>query len=374
MTPPRIRRATLYAADLALAETFQHASSGLIDTLNELVLKLESDDGAIGWGEMRGNNHYVTGDSPGSLAAILQDLILPRLLGQDATSPRRLADFVARLVVGNNTAKSLVDIAMHDLVARRLAVPVHALIGGARHARVHCHATLPFCPPDEAARRARFYLQMGFDAIKIRLGQRPLERDIERVAAVRQVLNDHPAPTILAADVNQGWDTKYAIRALRELRQYDLAWIEQPVPAADHAGLADIRRSIDMTLIADESCGTPTDMLRLLAADAVDGFHFKLCKAGGIGAVMRMVAIAESAGRPYMIGQMDEGMLATAAAVQCGLCADAISYELWGYQRVAAQPFVGLDLRDGHMIAPDGPGLGVTVDEASLRPIAAFDI
>jgi L-Ala-D/L-Glu epimerase / N-acetyl-D-glutamate racemase len=373
VTAARIRRATLFAADLTLAEPFQHASSGLIDTLNELVLKLESDDGCVGWGEMRGNNHYVTGNSPGSLAAVLQDLILPRLPGQDAASPRKLADAVARLVVGNFTAKALVDIAMHDLVARRLGVPVHALLGGARQARVHCHATLPFCPPEEAAGRARQYVRMGFDAIKIRLGLRPLQRDLERVAAVRQVLAEHPAPTILAADANQGWDAKYAIRALRALRQYDLAWIEQPVPAGDVAGLADVRRAVDIMLVADESCGTPADLLRLLQAEAVDGFHFKLCKAGGIGAVMRMVAIAEAAGRPYLIGQMDEGMLATAAAVQCGLCADALSYELWGYQRVAAQPFSGLELRDGHMLAPGGPGLGVTVDEAALRSIAAFE-
>lgn len=127
------------------------------------------------------------------------------------------------------------------------------------------------------------------------------------------------------------------------LREFDLAWIEQPVPAGDLAGLSDIRRAVDVMLVADELCGTPADLLRLLREDAVDGFHFKLCKAGGIGAVMRMVAIAESAGRPYMIGQMDEGMLATAAAVQCGLCADAVSYELWGYQRVATQPFAGLE-------------------------------
>jgi L-alanine-DL-glutamate epimerase-like enolase superfamily enzyme len=373
MREPRLQRATLFAVDLPLAESFQHASSGRIDTLNELVLRLESDDGCVGWAEMRGNNHYVTGDSPGSLAAMLQELILPRLIGQDASSPRLLADHVERLVVGNTTAKALVDIAMHDLVARRHGVPVHALIGGHRHSRVHCHATLPFCPPEEAAQRARTYLKMGFDTIKIRLGMRPFQHDLDRVGAVRQVMAAHDGPAVLAADVNQGWDSKTAIRALHALRDCELAWIEQPVPAGDIAGLRDVRRSIDIPLIADESCGTPADLLRLLQADAADGFHFKLCKAGGIGAVMRMVATAECAGRPYLIGQMDEGMLATAAAVQCGMCANAVSYELWGYQRVAKQPFSGLELNAGHMRAPTGPGLGISVDEAALRPLALLD-
>jgi L-Ala-D/L-Glu epimerase len=369
MTAPRLVRIDLFAADLPLAEPFQHASSGHIDTLNELVLRVESDDGCVGWGEMRANNHYVTGDSPGSLAALLRELILPRLLGQDATSPRRIADLTAGFVVGNPTAKALVDIALHDLVARRHGVPVTMLLGGARHDRVHCHATLPYCPAEEAAERTRGYLAMGFDTVKLRLGMRPFQLDLDRVAAVRAVMDAHDGPTVLAADVNQGWDSKTAIRCLRALRDANFAWIEQPVPASDHAGLRDIRRAIDIPLIADESCGTPADLLRLLEADAVDGFHFKLCKAGGMGALMRMVAIAETAGRPYLIGQMDEGMLATAAAVQCGLCANALSYELWGYQRVASQPFTGLTLEAGHMLAPESPGLGVAVDEAALRPL-----
>jgi L-alanine-DL-glutamate epimerase-like enolase superfamily enzyme len=369
MPQARLSRIDLFAADLPLAEPFRHASSGLVDTLNELVLRLESDDGCVGWGEMRANNHYVTGDSPLSLAAMLQSLILPRLLGQDATSPRKIADLTAGLVVGNSTAKALVDIAMHDLVARRHTIPVTTLLGGARHDRAHTHATLTYCPAEEAADRARAYLAMGFDTIKIRLGMRPFQMDLDRVAAVKAVLDAHDGPTALAADVNQGWDSKTAIRSLRALRDANFAWIEQPVPAADHAGLRDIRRTVDAPLIADESCGTQDDLLRLLDADAVDGFHFKLCKAGGMGTLMRMVSIAEAARRPYLIGQMDEGMLATAAAVQCALCANALSYELWGYQRVASQPFTGLSLEAGHMLAPASPGLGVTVDEAALRPL-----
>ena len=369
MAPPRLRRIDLFAVDLPLAEPFEHASSGYIDTLNEVVLRLESDDGCVGWAEMRANNHYVTGESPGRLTAVLQEIFLPRLLGHAVESPRAIEKFAARLIVGNSTAKALIDIALHDLVARRLGVPVSTLIGGARQERVHCHATLPYCSPEEAARRSREYLAMGFDTIKIRLGLRPFQRDLDRVAAVSQVLAAHHGPTVLAADVNQGWDSKTAIRSLRALDNSNFAWIEQPIPAGDIVGLADVRRAVDIPLIADESCGTPADVMNLLRADAVDGFHFKLCKAGGIGPLMRMVAIAESAGRPYLIGQMDEGMLATAAAVQCGLCADAISYELWGYQRVASQPFTGLVLDKGHMLAPLAAGLGVDVDEAALRPI-----
>ncbi|MBV8912378.1 MAG: hypothetical protein JOZ05_04960 [Acetobacteraceae bacterium] len=364
----RIRRITLYAVHLPLAEPFEHASSGRIDTLSELVLRLEAEDGTIGWSEMRANNHYVTGETPGRLTELLREIMLPRLPGADATSPRAIATAMDRTVVGGTTAKALIDIAVHDLAARKVGVPLHVLLGGRRQDAVRCHATLPFCAPEEAARRAHTYAEAGFTTIKLRLGLRPFERDEERVAAVRAAV---PALR-LAADVNQGWGVKETIRNIGALAPYGLAWIEQPVPAADFAGLRDIRRAIDIPLIADESCTSPTALLRLLQEDAADGFHLKLCKAGGIGALMGMIAIAEAAGRPYMIGQMDEGMLATAAAVQIGLTADALSYELWGYQRVATQPFKGLELKRGVMHPPDAPGLGIEVDETSLRSLAEF--
>jgi L-alanine-DL-glutamate epimerase-like enolase superfamily enzyme len=368
-----IRSVTLYSASLPLAEPFEHASSGRIDTLHEVVLRLVSTDGVVGWSEMRANNHYVTGDTPDRVAGVLCQVMLPRLVAQDVGSPRAVADRMARAVVGNPTAKALVDIAVHDLVARTHGIPVHVLLGGRRHDTLHCHATLPFCDAEEAARRACVYLDAGFTTIKLRLGLRPFARDLERVAVVRAAMAGRPGALRLAADVNQGWQAKETIRNLRALAPYDLAWIEQPVPADDFAGLRDVRRAVDIPVIADESCASPADLLRLLREEAVDGFHFKLCKAGGIGRLMGMIAVAEAAGRPYMIGQMDEGMLATAAAVQCGLTADALSFELWGYQRVAAEPFQGLELRGSAMHPGTAPGLGIAVDIAGLTELAHFE-
>jgi L-alanine-DL-glutamate epimerase-like enolase superfamily enzyme len=369
-----IRRATLYAASLPLAEPFEHASSGYIDCLEEIVLRLEDSDGVVGWGEMRANNHYVTGETPARMVGVLREAMLPRLIGADAASPRAVAALMARSIVGNPTAKALVDIAMYDLAARRAGVPVYTLLGGRRHERLHCHATLPFCEPEEAARRAESYFDAGFDTVKVRLGLHPFERDEARMAAVYDAMKGRGGALRLAADVNQGWACKEAIWKLRALSSYRLTWIEQPVRAEDHAAMRDVRRSIDVPLIADESCTNPSELLRLIADEVADGFHFKLCKAGGIANLMTMIGIAEAAGRPYMIGQMDEGMLATAAAVHCGLTADGLSNELWGYQRVATQPFTGLTLQGAEICPSDEPGLGITVHAAGLRELAVQEI
>ncbi|WP_026379215.1 mandelate racemase/muconate lactonizing enzyme family protein [Afifella pfennigii] len=374
MSPAPIARIEIFRADLALAEPFEHASSGRIDRLQEILVKLTDADGIAGWGEMRGNVPYVTGETPGRVLAALTEVLAPRLLEARLASLADVLAFMDKAILGNATAKAVVDVALHDVIARRLGVPVQALLGGGTARRIRFHGTLPFCPPEEAANQARRYLDAGVTKIKVRVALRPVQRDLARLEAIRRVLDDHPAgkDALLAVDANQGWRPKEAIGALRLLERFDLAWIEQPVAAGDLAGMRAVKEAVAAPVIADESCGTPQELLRLIETRAVDGFHFKLCKAGGIRRLMGMIATAEAAGMPYMIGQMDEGMLATAAGLNCAAAANPFSCELWGYQRVAAQPFTGLKVEGGAMVLPDAPGFGIDVDEAALTPIADF--
>jgi L-alanine-DL-glutamate epimerase-like enolase superfamily enzyme len=364
----RIRSAALFTVDLPLADPFQHASSGRIDALNDIVLRLESEDGHVGYGEVRGNVHYTTGDSPGRVLAVLRDMLVPALLGMDASSPCAAMERIEGIIVGNTSAKTVIDSALHDLLGKALGVPVHVLLGGRLHESLLTHATLPFTTPEETKRRAADRLDKGFRILKLRVGLKPFERDVERTAVVREAIDGHPgrSETILGIDANQGWRPKEAIRNIRRLSEFGVSFAEQPVLGDDYAGLREIRRSIDADVIADESCGTPEDLLRLIREEAADSFHFKLYKGGGIAQMMRMAAIAESAGFSYVIGQSDEGMLATAAAVHCGLVCRAKSYELWGFHRIAAQPYRGIEMREGAIHISGRPGLGIEVDEGGL--------
>lgn len=376
MTGASLASIDIFRADLPLAEPFEHASSGLVDRLQEIVVKLTAQDGAVGYGEVRGNVPYVTGETPGRVVAALTEILAPKLIQAGLGAPAEIIRFMDRALVGNSTAKAVVDLAVHDLIANRLGVPVQSLLGGGAAEEIRFHATLPFCPPEEAARRAEAYLDAGVAKIKVRVGLKPYGRDVARIEAIRGALDAHPLGkhALLAVDANQGWETKEAIRTLRLLERFDLAWIEQPVPAGDHAGLKAVKKAVAAPVIADESCGSPHDLLCLIKAGAVDGFHFKLCKAGGIRKLMGMIATAEAAGLPYMIGQMDEGMLATAAGLHCAAASNPFSCELWGYQRVGSQPFSGLQVKDGTIVLSPASGFGVEVDEAALTPVASFAI
>lgn len=359
---------SIFTADLPLTQPFQHASSGLIDRLLEVVVKIETEEGAIGYGEVRGNAPYVTGETQGRVIASLTEALAPRLVALGPTSPAEIVRLMDRIVPGNTTAKAAVDIAVHDAAAKAAGIPVRQFLGGGERAQIRIHGTLPFCPPDEAARRVTAYLDQGLRTIKVRVGQRLFETDLARLDAVRAALAEHSAgrEARVAVDANQAWTAKEAIRNLRSLEDRNLAWAEQPVPAHDVAGLMEVRDAVTAPIVADEACATPEDVLRLVEARAADAFHFKLCKAGGVRKLMAMVAIAEAAGLEYIIGQMDEGMLATAAGLHCAAASAPLSCELWGYQRVGRQPFSGLEMRGGAIRLPETPGLGVAVDEAGL--------
>ncbi len=373
--PDPITGVQVFTAALPLAQPFRHASSGLVDRLDQVVVRVRTRSGAVGWGEVRGNAPYVTGETQSRVVASLTEVLAPRLIAAELSAPLAIARTLDAAITGNTTAKAALDIAVHDAVARAAGVPVQSLLGGGGVRTIATHATLPFCPPEAAAAQALSYVERGLRTIKLRVGAESFATDIDRLEAVRAALAGHPlgGAVALAVDANQAWQAKLALARCKRLAGFDLAWIEQPVPAGDVAGLRAVRNAVDTLVIADESCGTASDLLALIAADAVDGIHVKLCKAGGIRKLMAMLAIAEAAGLACMIGQMDEGMLATAAGLHCAAAAPApLSCELWGYQRVASQPFAGLEMRDGLMHLPGGPGLGITVDEAGLQPVAAF--
>ncbi|MBJ3776578.1 mandelate racemase/muconate lactonizing enzyme family protein [Acuticoccus mangrovi] len=373
-TPERaIVSVGVLTASLPLAQSFQHASSGLIDRLEEVVVKVGLADGTVGWGEVRGNAPYVTGETQSRIVAALSDVHAPAVVATRPTTPTALNRLLAGLAMGNSSARAAVSIAAEDAWARQAGLPLQAMLGAGDVKTVRVHGTIPFCAPDEAARRAERYLDIGIRRIKQRVGL-SFEEDVARMRAIGDVLKNHPAgpEAEIAADANQAWNAKEALRRIATFERLGLAFLEQPVRAADIRGLKEVRDGAGIPIIADESVGTPGTLMQVIEAGAADGFHFKLVKAGGPRQLMGMVAIAEAAGLGYMMGQMDEGQLATAAALHCAAASNPFSCELWGFQRVGSQPFSGLEFVDGTIRLPDGPGLGITIDEDGLTPVAHF--
>lgn len=362
----RIAEVALYRVDLPLAEPFQHASSGHVTALQEVVAAVRSSDGVVGYGEVRGNCTYVTGDTPDSILAGAR-FLSPFVVGKSLDDLPALLERLEGAIVGNGAAKALLDMALHDAAARALRVPVTTLLGGRVYRRLPTDASVTFGPPGEAARQTEQAVREGYRLIKARVGL-SLDEDEARLAAIRGAIDAHPSgkAVLLVVDANGAWRPKEALERLRRWERYRLGWLEQPVAPDDIEGLRFLREHATVPIMADESVHGPRDVLELVTTHAVDMLHFKIIKAGGLAPLKKMEAIAEAAGVPYMIGQMDEGMLATAAAVHAAAASHARFFEVHGYKRVASQPFRGIEAADGAMIVPSAPGFGVEVDESRL--------
>jgi L-alanine-DL-glutamate epimerase-like enolase superfamily enzyme len=222
--------------------------------------------------------------------------------------------------------------------------------------------------PEAMAAAATRHVAAGFQTVKVKVGdaQDP-ELDVDRVAAVREAVG----PKIgIKVDVNQGWRAPgVAIAAIRAMAPSHPAYIEQPVLWWDLEGLAEVRRQTGATIMVDEGCHGPRDMLRAVGLRAADLVNIKLMKTGGILNALALNAIAETAGIAAQVGTMVESAIASAAGLHTAIAlANVRTVEMGGPLMLAED--VG-DVREWYrhdtVTVPDAPGLGIAVDEKRVR-------
>jgi L-alanine-DL-glutamate epimerase-like enolase superfamily enzyme len=274
---------------------------------------------------------------------------------------------------GNSCARAGLDMALHDLVAKTLGVPVGALIGGVHKTRVAVAIEIAGGPPDEMARECLAFMDRGVRAFKPKIGGDP-DKDADRLQAMREAVG--PAVS-LRADANQGYNPKEAIRLCRqaERRGVNLELLEQPVAAWDLQSMAFVRRSVDTPIEADESCYSVHDAMQIVRHEAADVLNIKIGKAGGLYGAKMIAAIAEAAGLRCVLGTAFGLGIEVAAKLQLAASTmsvvDAVEFtELGLHANLLSSPhdkLLALPLVDGCLPVPDGPGLGVSLDESAVE-------
>lgn len=320
--------------DLALAEPFSIATVTWEKATNVFV-KLSYED-HFGSGEVSPDDRW--GETPDSVVKELHRLDLSQLDG-----PFDLEGLSRSLPPGS--ARSALDIAMHDLAAKIAGISVRELLGLGRAAPPPTCITVPITDPDGMARRAE--KNRHFPAIKTKVG---FEGDVEAIAAIRSVFDGR-----LRVDANEGWDVDMAIDRLSSLAPFDIELCEQPIPKGDPDGLQRVTAASPIPVFADEDVGGAYDVARLV--DRVDGVNLKLRKAGGIREVVRSIATARAHDLGVMIGcDLESGIAATAGASVAPLC-DFVDMD--GPLLLAQDPHPGVRYEEGHLKLPPGPGLGI---------------
>jgi muconate cycloisomerase len=357
----------LILADIPVSRP-HHMSFTTLTAVNFVFVRIETRDGLVGWGEAAclGGPTWSE-ESAESIAATLGRYVVPWLIGRDAAQLEMLRLEMARRVAGNPFARAAVEMALWDLNGRALGVPVHRLLGGRVRDRVPLSWSLAVASGDAEVAEARDKVAHGHRIFKIKTAAHPVAEDVARVRAIREAVGPEVQ---LRVDANQGWDRPTALRAIRAMEPYDLEFVEQPVPRWDLDGLAEIARSVSVPIMADESCGSPQEALALARRGGVSILALKLTKSAGLAPTMAIARIAEAAGLGCYVGCMIETSLGTAAYLQAAVAAGPVT---WGCELFGPLLLRGDVVRapvryaDGCILALDGPGLGVDVDEAALR-------
>jgi len=270
-----------------------------------ITVRLTDADGAVGFGEAP-QIWRVTGESLASIEACVLGPLAESLLGVEVDDASQVAALLDRAVAGNTGARAACEIAAHDLVARRGGQTLAASLG-ASVTEVTTDVTMAAATAPGAVDVA----PAGFTEVKVKVGLDP--DDIDRVIRIHQ---NSAVPLSIRVDANQAWDVPTSASAVNTwlAAGVQLDFLEQPLPAWDLAGLAELRRRIPTPIVADESVFSIHDLRRTIEAEAADIVNIKLAKCGGLRPGLAIAELAAASGLGVMVGSMMESELGVSAA------------------------------------------------------------
>ena len=316
-------------------------------TAENVMVRITDDEGTTGIGAAAPSAHY--GETADTVAAVLPDLLA---VVEEVDDPHRLDRIERRLretVRANPAARCAISIALHDLVGKRLDLPLYRYWGLDADETVSTSYTIGLDSIERMAEKTATAVDAGHSILKVKLGT---ERDREIMAAVRDAASD----ARIRVDANEAWTPPEAVDMIETLAAFDVEFVEQPVPVDSSDGLRYVHGRSALPIAADESCVTLADVPRI--ADRADIANIKLMKCGGLREAKRMIHAARAHGLEVMLGCMIESNVAIAAG--CHL-APLLDYaDLDGSLLLADDPYAGVAMADGEvdLVGGDRPGTG----------------
>lgn len=329
----------------------------MMDHVENVVVRLETADGHVGHGAAC-PEHFVTGETNEACRAALADDRLEWLLGQDVRTLSRLCRELGERLPAAPAARAALDMALHDLYAQHLDLPLVEVLGRA-HTRLPTSITIGIKPLQETLDEAAEYIERGFRILKVKLGE-SLEQDLERLFKLHERYGDQVS---MRVDPNQGYGPADVEAFVAKTETLGLEFLEQPMAADAIEAMRALPEHIRARVAADESLLNERDAINLLRPVPACGiFNIKLMKCGGVHPALRIADIAHCADIALMWGCMDESIISISAALHAALASPATRYlDLDGSLDLARDVVTGgFILEDGQMRTSDAPGLGVT--------------
>ncbi len=333
-----------------------------------VIIRLRSSDGIEGIGEATTIGGLSYGEeSPEGIKLTIDTYLAPALIGQEADKVNAIMLMLAKVARGNRFAKSGIETALLDAQGKRLGVPVSTLLGGAVRKTLPVLWTLASGDTNRDIEEAQMLLaERRHNVFKLKIGRRSVRDDVTHASKIKAALGERAKVTV---DVNQAWNEVEAASGIEALEAAGIDLIEQPTPREQRAALARLAARFVVPIMADEGVAGPEDALELVRDACADVFALKIAKSGGIYGMIRTAAIADAAGVLLYGGTMLEGSIGSIASAH-GF--SALPQLAWGTELfgplllkddvVTARPHY----RDFDLHIPEGPGLGLQIDEDKL--------
>ena len=338
-----------------------------VHALEFIISQVHTDSGLTGVGFA-----YTTGVGGSAVLALINDYLAGMLIGEDPLAInrlwRRMYDQLHRCGTGgiNTLALAAMDIAFWDIAGQYLREPLHHLLGAARRQIPAYGSGIDlFMTETELLDHVGFFLEAGFETIKMKVGKvDPLE-DLARVNAVRRLIGPQRQ---LMVDANQKWSAWEAIPRLQLLQAVQLTCIEEPLHAEDVAGHADLRRMARIPIAVGESLYTQHQFLDYLRAEAVDIVQPDVCRVGGITEWIRIAHLAAAFHRPVAPHYLPEISVSVLCGIDNGLILESVRGGSFSEMGILQNP---LRIEHGYALPFDAPGHGIIFDFARL---SAFEV
>lgn len=341
------------------------------------VVRLETDDGAVGWGQVSPFNADIT-------ATVLHRQLAPYVLGREASDLDALVDGVIEATYkfpGSYVCRALtgIDTAIWDLWAKLEGVSVCELLGGTPRPFPVYGSSMrrDIAPQDEAARLARLRAEKGFGAFKVRIGkvcghdedQWP-GRTEALIPAVRQAIGDDVR---LLVDANSCYTPSRAVEVAELLHKYGVSHLEEPCPYWELEWTAQVREAIDVPVAGGEQDYDLQQWKRIIARPVVDIVQPDICYVGGLTRALRVAKWAEGAGLPCVPHSANLSLVTVFTLHMMGAIPNAgphIEFSIEPTRWVEGLYTPALEVNDGKVAIPDGPGWGVEVSAEWLERAA----
>jgi L-alanine-DL-glutamate epimerase-like enolase superfamily enzyme len=336
---------------------YRMSKGRVADCFDSIIIDITAD-GVTGWGEMAPlGTFYSAAFSAGAEAGVRE--IAPHLLGHDPRALSQLTRLMDTVFKGHPYIKSPIDMALNDLAARAAGVPLVTMLGGRDGDMADLYKVVTHGEPDAMAKNAAGYIADGYGRLQIKVGGE-VRGDIDRVRAVAGAV---PSGTVLFCDANAGWSPFQARQFADQTRDIDFVF-EQPCMTIDDN--LSVRRSVDKSMVLDESVQSLEDLLEIHRKGAADGVTLKISRLGGVSRTRQLRDLAVDLGLMVTVEDTGGAEIDTAAMAHLSLSTPAekrlhaIAFHEWVTVKTAhnAPPVIG----GSRMGVPDGPGLGIDVD------------